>query len=537
MPVTFQGGQSMPAAGTAAYAAAQQGSGAGSYNTSTGSLSAGGQVIYSPSTTPPQPTQQPAQPKSALYPTVPVNTALNAAEIGKTNPLKYPTYTPGMSAADINAAVTSWSQALGNDGAKSPLENERSQLKNTLTNLMNQAAQKSSDFNQMTNAAGVPQMTAQLQDLNKTIAQKVNEFTQQYVNADNKAIPTNFIVGEQTQIQKQSAVVIGALSATAQALQGNIQLANDTIDRTLAVKYDSIEKQIQYNSALIDLNYQDLSEERKQQADLRKSLNEERLMNIQDTKSATKEVFNMVMESNATPAQKQKISTDLMSATTPFDVYQIGLKAGVTPISTLKTMQEIKEIQSKIAGGQTIVTPPNPFTPSVENNANTLQAIFKSQKVSAANKTTIGNGLALSKAAQDLAEANADGDFAGLYPGRGVVDFFPLEAFKRESTIKNESLISTLDLQTQYWASGAALSDEQTKLVQKMIPTKSDKDSAVRTKLNQLVNYMLSQTASRLSTDGIDFKPQKVDLFETTNLLGGASPEQLQALQAEGLIE
>ena len=48
MPLTFQGGQALPTVGSAAYTAAQQGNGAGSYNASTGVLSANNAPIYNP---------------------------------------------------------------------------------------------------------------------------------------------------------------------------------------------------------------------------------------------------------------------------------------------------------------------------------------------------------------------------------------------------------------------------------------------------------------------------------------------------------
>jgi hypothetical protein len=175
--------------------------------------------------------------------------------------------------------------------------------------------------------------------------------------------------------------------------------------------------------------------------------------------------------------------------------------------------------------------------PSAEANTSALRGIFASTKVTPANKTAVATGLSLMQAAQDLANANPEGKFAGMYPLRGTADFFLPEFMKRQKTVQNDALISALDLQTQFWASGAALSDYQTALVQKMVPTKTDTDAQVRTKLNELVNYMLGQTSSRLITDGIDYKPAKVDLFEPTTLLSNASPEQMAQLQSEGLIK
>ena len=70
-----------------------------------------------------------------------------------------------------------------------------------------------------------------------------------------------------------------------------------------------------------------------------------------------------------------------------------------------------------------------------------------------------------------------------------------------------------------------------------MVPKVTDTDRQIKVKTNQLINYMLSQTASRLVTDGIDYKPAKVDMFETVDLLNQASPEQAAELRAAGLIQ
>lgn len=174
--------------------------------------------------------------------------------------------------------------------------------------------------------------------------------------------------------------------------------------------------------------------------------------------------------------------------------------------------------------------------PAMDKNNTTLLQVFGSNKVSAGNKTAIGAALQLARAAQDLAGANPDASFAGLYPFRGAVDFFLPEGLKREETVKNEAYINAINLQTQFWASGAALTDSQTELVMKMVPTINDTDAQVKTKLNTLVNYMMTQTAARLQTDGINFKPEQVNLFETNDLLSGASEDQLQQLREQGLI-
>ena len=47
---------------------------------------------------------------------------------------------------------------------------------------------------------------------------------------------------------------------------------------------------------------------------------------------------------------------------------------------------------------------------------------------------------------------------------------------------------------------------------------------------------MLTQAQSNLQSEGINFQPQKVDLFESLDLLKKASKEQLEQLKEEGLL-
>ncbi len=201
---------------------------------------------------------------------------------------------------------------------------------------------------------------------------------------------------------------------------------------------------------------------------------------------------------------------------------------------------QIQKLQNEVTGTNYNLAnlTPEQFAqlPSADKNNTTLLNLFAGGKVSAGNKALIGNTLALARSAQDLAKANPDANFGGLYPFRGVVDFFAPEFMKREETVQNESFINSLNLQTQYWASGAALTDAQTELVMKMVPTMNDTDAQVKTKLNQLVNYMMGQTASRLQTDGLNFVPEQVNLFETLDLYQQASPEQRKELEELGLI-
>jgi hypothetical protein len=383
--------------------------------------------------------------------------------------------------------------------------------------------------------------------------QAVNDYTAQ-LNAINaraqaaqlsvvgqgRGIPEAIIGGQQAQIAREAAIQALPVAAQLSAAQGNLQMAQQHVDT--------------YSKLLIG----DAQNKREQQMNVINAVipfataAEQRRLSVLDKQSADKTAATRDNVNFAQGLVNSAIQNGNQSAA------QGIMKLMANPNSPT-FMQDVSayggQIQPKASGTGSNTTIGNeaplsivndPTKTTAQNNMQTLQQVFQSSKVSAGNKTSIGNALALAQAAQDLANANLDGKFEGFSPFRVVTDAkipftnigLPFrETFKRNKTIENESMISALNLQTQFWASGAALTEEQTKEVAKMIPTVTNTDTQIKTKVNQLINYMLSQTSSRLVTDGIDFKPSKVDVFETVNLIDKASPEQQAELKALGLIK
>jgi hypothetical protein len=74
----------------------------------------------------------------------------------------------------------------------------------------------------------------------------------------------------------------------------------------------------------------------------------------------------------------------------------------------------------------------------------------------------------------------------------------------------------------------------------KMVPNKGDSDRQIKTKVNNLVNYMLNQTSTKLMTDGIIFKPEEVDMFDSSkqidSLINNLSTAQKAELEKSGLM-
>ena len=187
----------------------------------------------------------------------------------------------------------------------------------------------------------------------------------------------------------------------------------------------------------------------------------------------------------------------------------------------------------------------DPTKDAVTNNVAGITALIGSSKVGQGTKTQIANILGVINASKDLAEQRTGGEFKGLSPIRALTDIkIPFteigipgtKLLKRQATIENEGYLDAINLKVQQWASGASLTKQQIDQVNKFTPSKNDTDKAIRTKLNNLTNFMLTQTQSQLQSEGIGYIPAKVNLFETYDLLQKATPEQKAELKAAGLI-
>lgn len=182
--------------------------------------------------------------------------------------------------------------------------------------------------------------------------------------------------------------------------------------------------------------------------------------------------------------------------------------------------------------------------PASKNNSTAITSLIANSKIGQGTKTQLANVLGVINAAQALADNNVEGKFKGINPLTGILSTkvfgvgLPFrETVKSAEQIQNEGYIEAINLRTQIWASGASLTKEQIAQVNRFTPRVNDTDANVQAKLNSLTNFMLNQTKSQLQSEGVEFTPAKVDLFETAKLIQQASPEQKAELKAAGLIK
>lgn len=424
-----------------------------------------------------------------------------------------------------SSATSTGTEAEG----QAPKEDATSMYQKAMDKLFKQKDSQDELYSKAMDESGIQQARQQMQNTQNSInaiTSKMNsDLLQLRGTAAQEGVTEAVYGGQQAQITREATIQLLPLQAQLAADQGNLEMAESNLDTLFKIYSKDAEDSYNLYANQAKMYYDKATKDEQRQYDANLMRMKEESAATDDWAKWQRDIMGKAMTENPRLFNALKQIIPPTNSTSPTykqdqqnyiaDLMEAGGQYGV-----------VSQVGSGVTSGVVSNNQALEGLPAVQKNQEVLQAIFKNEKVSAGARTSIGNGLALSQAAKDLAESASGGEFSGLYPGRGVVDFFTPEALKREQTVKNESLISALNLQTQFWASGAALSDEQTKLVEKMIPKKSDTDSAIRSKTNQLVNYMLSQTSSRLVTEGINFKPEKVDLFNDTagNAGGNADP-------------
>lgn len=129
-------------------------------------------------------------------------------------------------------------------------------------------------------AAGVGKFKQQLQDINSQILKKQAELQQDDVrliqsvqNLEQQKIPMEFITGQQQSVQRDAQIAralkaseIGILNASALATQGNIQLAMETAQQAVDLKYAPYKEEIALYKSQLEALAPILSRDEKKQA-------------------------------------------------------------------------------------------------------------------------------------------------------------------------------------------------------------------------------------------------------------------------------
>lgn len=459
--------------------------------------------------------------------------------------------------AGANASIAEIIKSL--TPAETEADKKQQTLLDQMTSLVGENAKKASDQLTAEQSAGLPQLRQQFADINGKILTQSAEYNVLLAANANKPITMNSIIGNERAILNAKAADIGLLTAQSQALQGQIETAQNTVNRAVDLKYSSIAAALDVYQAQLNALQPILNKQEKLQAQAQQIYLENQRQALADVKNKEKEINNLVMQASlagATPAQISAISNakDVASAT-QLSASVIGkAKQAEMALDNKIKQAQLSKIYSdiakdKAANNQVVdVSKINaiPGLSAETKNQMIITEFLKNPKLGQTTRTNIGNSLGVIKSLEDIAQANQDSSFTGVSPFNSLLNVkipftdigLPFrQAAKQEKAIQNEGYIEAINLKVQQWASGASLTNQQTEKVNKLVPLVTDTDANFKTKINNLANFMLTQSAAQLQTEGIDFKPEKVNLFETGDLLKQASPEQLAELKKQGLIK
>ena len=262
---------------------------------------------------------------SLTKPNIP--TSMSAGQLGNANPITpapAPTPTPVAPFVSGLTAGTNMESILNMTSPElTQAEATQSSLSQKLLDQLSALTGRSAKTQELTTAAGLPEMQKQLADINVQIAQKAAAFDKQMVDEQGKPILNAIIGGRTSLIQRQKAVELGGLSAVAQAMQGNISAAQNTIKETVQMEYEDQMDQINALKTQLEVNRESMTDAQKKLADKQAILLDERSRLLEEESTTRKGILDMAVAvaQNGAPSN---VTSAMSKARTIEEALKIG---------------------------------------------------------------------------------------------------------------------------------------------------------------------------------------------------------------------
>lgn len=345
----------------------------------------------------------------------------------------------------------------------------------------------------------------------------------------------------QAQQLRENAIKALTQSALADIATANINnskirydAAKDKVQQAIDLKYQPIEQEIANLTKQLELNQRYITEPaEKKLAEAQKQTLDERARVLNEKKLDEKQANDIIIRAaseGTNPTLISRANEMLKAGASPAEIAQV---LGVSPMTSLDMQAKIQSIAASKASvakiyadiaTENLKNPKNFVTPPIIN-----PQTGKPDPATQLAASVAGSGLkdnvqlnaiiGVITATQKLAEANVDGKFKGL----SVLPRLTPGFAQSQEQISNKSAVEAINLKVQQWASGASLTKEQIKSVEKMTPRKGDSDSAVSKKINALSNFMLTQAQSQFISQGINYQPPTIDYFQDISKMDNKS--------------
>lgn len=191
---------------------------------------------------------------------------------------------------------------IANTAEQNALDAQGDALEADITAGADKLATKSARKSELESSQNIPQLSGQLNELNQLIRGVQAEALAATNRSEDRNAPMFAIRGEQAAIERQRAVKVYGFAAAAEAIQGNIALANDYVSRALAAEFDPIEQEIENKKFLLSRNKEKFdraetraAEERARELDQAK----ETLANAREDRSRVLEIMLAAAQNGA----------------------------------------------------------------------------------------------------------------------------------------------------------------------------------------------------------------------------------------------
>lgn len=211
------------------------------------------------------------------------------------------------------------------DAITEPVQEERRGLLTRIEESLGRLTGRGARQAELEQLAGVPENIKRLQQLNEQIAQTQGEFEKQIaaIPGQGRGITTGIVVGQQARAKRQQAVEVGALSSVAQALQGNIALAQQTAQRTADLEFEPVQQEIDKLRILLDINADEMTTAEKRRAELLSVQLDERQRVLDEQKSNKESIITFAAEASQNGADNVTVN-NILKAKTPEEALSIG---------------------------------------------------------------------------------------------------------------------------------------------------------------------------------------------------------------------
>lgn len=266
------------------------------------------------------PAPQPTQTQAAAIPA----TSLNQQQQVMNVPPE-----PVQQQPDLTAILA---DAMRLQNQQSPEQQKLSQQDQTLSGQLEQmilaSGNKGARKAELEQQAGLPQLGQQLNEINSQIRAINSSAFAATQTAENRLAPTFAITGEQAAIERQKSVQTYGLAAASQALQGNIALAQDNIQRALDSEFSQIEAKTKYYEYALNRNRDLMDKEDQKKADALTLALRQYEQQVAEQKQNKQSVYEVLLAAAQGGADNQTMQA-IQNAKTPEQALAIASQAGV----------------------------------------------------------------------------------------------------------------------------------------------------------------------------------------------------------------